>query len=193
MGYVCCGYCRASHIVRCERRIYRRNSYYYCSEVLFSVSFSYTITSSLSSSSSSSYLTYYIYYYDGPMPVWVHWCFGVCGLCAVIYKKETELQRSKRRSRVGGPETLRASNRPCTHARMTVVAVVLAAVGGCGAVERKKKGLLYSLYRYLYIHTGRIVFLDRLNGPQERHDKMPTTSIRYSMYAYIMCTNTTVR
>lgn len=45
----------------------------------------------------------------------------------------------------------------------------------------------------MYTHTGCIVFLDRLNGPQERHDKMPTTSIRYSMYAYIMCTNTTVR
>lgn len=39
-----------------------------------------------------------------------------------------------------GPETLRASNRPYTHAWMAVVvAVVLMVVGGCGAVERKKR------------------------------------------------------
>lgn len=56
-------------------------------------------------------------------------------------------------------------------------AVVLVVVGGCGAVERKKKKVYCT--RYIPIHTYiSIVFLDRLNGPQERHDKMPTTSIR---------------
>jgi len=54
----------------------------------------------------------------------------------------------------------------------------VAVVGGCGAVERKKRFIV--LVIYLHVHA-RIVFLDRLNGRQERHDKMPTTSIRYGI------------
>lgn len=102
------------------------------------------------------------------------WCTSVCVCVCAVYSKDIKRDRNSERVVEGiGTERPFASNRPYTHARMVAVEL------------REIRFIVYvGLYVCIYVYTYYVyvVFLDRLNGRQKRHDKMPaTTSIRYSM------------